>query len=732
MSNEKNKDKKQPVEVILVVPLGVEDVIFPWGVHSIKDFIENTCESVTVKLWDMRGDTFFAKLNERYSKTFRKLFFALDLEQMDTFFGTTTNPYIFLVLAACTGENFFEIAGISSRSLRSCADDLRKLQEEFEAYVSQKLKEYRKGSSDVKRIWGFSVYDRTLFNSLYFSQLVKKNDPAASVILGGDYFTFTSAETTSKAISFVDGIVVGYGEEVMKRIVMELQQGNPINSIQTRGLVNPGYFSETGKPRSLNAVCVPLSYEELSKKPAGSYVRRNEAGEIHILAQRGCSWGKCDFCAQIDKDMYYPISVDHLLEEVKEAISEIRADEKNEPIKISFDSDENSIEMITRFVQHLESIDAPGVEFDISLWFQVKSYRKKLIDVLSEIDRKKIRVHLMFNFESLNAETLRTMRKGHSPLQAIEGAKAILDSGHTFVTNYFTHYPLETNKSIAGETELLRRVVHLLMPPNGGGLFFSYAANDRDSIYHNQEKYKVKVRRLKGDSWLDDFFGVKLPFAVWAYAYDEVPSFRWGHPPVYSYYKMIKTRDSVYRPRQTADINWSSGENPFSERIAFGLRKGRAVFWSASHWLSKRISKGNSFAFRNILFLYISNVLNTAITTPDEQDALDGSCKLNTRMSSNVENVKPSSFYLEKGFLKKDYNIPGLKENRSLELDDNELKILRYLYWSRKRKKVIAQFKTEMTEAEVNEIIERHLELGSLVGFKGMLLCVVNDPECLK
>lgn len=440
MTNAKRPIDNQRVEVILIVPLGVEEVIFKWGVHSVREYLEKTCDSVNIQVWDFSGDNYFAELHKRYGKTLSTLFLSLKSEQMNTLFATTSNPDIFLGAAACTGEDFFAVTGLSRWFRRACAGDLAALEKEVNDYITDKISGHIDGAPDAHRIWAFSVYDRTLFNSIFIARLIRKIDPESTVILGGDYFNFPAAEETFKNAPFIDGIVVGYGEEVMRRAVSERQKGVALEDLRLKGFVNRSYFEARDESGSLEEVNVPPFYEALPHKPVFGYVRLNDAGEIRVLAQRGCSWGHCDFCTQIDKNMYFPVSVDHLLEDVKTTIEKAKSVVKGNTLKISFDSDENSIHMITRFIDYLNGLEAPGVTFDISLWFQVKSYRKELVEALAKIDSKKVHVHFMYNFESLNFDTLRRMRKGHSPLQAIEGAKAIQDCGHSFVTNYFIHY----------------------------------------------------------------------------------------------------------------------------------------------------------------------------------------------------------------------------------------------------------------------------------------------------
>jgi hypothetical protein len=730
MEKKTGVESRQPVEVILIVPLGVEEVIFKWGIHSVKDYLGNTCDSSTtnIQVWDFSSDRYFAELHKRYSKTLSKIFLSLKIEQMSAVFGTTSNPDIFLGLAACTGEDFLRLAGLSRWFRGSSARDLRTLQSEVNKHIAGEIEEFTKANRDANRIWAFSVYDRTLFNSLYIARLVKETDPTASVIFGGDYFNFQAAEETFKNVSFVDGIVAGYGEEVMKKIVLEQQQGNSIRNLRIQGLVNDSYIQAQGESPSLEAVNIPPFYKDLPTKPVISYVQQNEANEIRILAQRGCSWGKCVFCAQLDKEMYFQISAEHLMKRIQTEIEAAKSSGEKIPIKISFDSDENSMDMIIRFIKYLDSMDVPGVRFEISLWYQVKSYRKELVEALAGIDNKKTHVHFMFNFESLNADTLRNMRKGHSPLQAIEGAKAIQDCGHSYVTNYFMHYPLEDSKSIAHETEMLKRVTHLLIPPKGGGIFAYYGSNNRDSIYQNQEKYKVKIRRLKGDTWLKDVFGIDLPYSMWAYTYDEKPSFALDRLLIWSYFNTIKARDAVYRPRRTVEANWEEAKIPFRETTAIFSRSLKSFIWKSLHYFLTLIGRGKAFRHRTQFAMYLSKILEAGAAKPDSEESSERTWKLNLRMATRKAKVRQSHFYLQDDRLEKEYNGPGKKEKWAMPLSSNEFKILRYLYWSRKRKQVMEAFKEEMDEQEINKIIDRHIELGTVVQFRDLLLCVVNDP----
>jgi hypothetical protein len=720
-----NVNNKESVEVILIVPLGVEEIIFPWGVHSLADYLENTCDLASLSIWDFREDNYFAELYNRYGDLINKLFFSLGSEEMEMFLGLTINPYVFLGIAACTGAGFFKAAGRARWFRRSYARELRSLKDEFEAHIARKIGEYSSEKNRGRRIWGLSVYDRTFFNSLCIARLIRRNDPGASIILGGDYFDFQSAKKTIQGISFVDGIVVGYGEEVMRTIVEALRQGRSIRDLRLQGLVNDGFIASPGENTAIEAVNVPPVYKNFSGELPISYVKKRERDEIRILTQRGCSWGKCSFCTQIDKEMFFPLPVEHIIKETRDKIPGAGPGVGDSAIRISFDSDENGIDMFAAFVKYLDGMDDSKTRFDIKLWLQVKSFRREFAEVLTSIDGKRMKILFVLNFESLNDSTLGTMRKGHSPLKAIEAAKAILDCGFHFQTNYFIHYPLENSSSIERETEMLKRSAHLVMPPKVRLILFPYYANRRDEISRNQDKYNVNIRRPKSDSWIKHTFGIDLPFSFFLYSYDQRLAFNLERLLAYTYHQTIKARDAINRPARVVNIKWEKGKTQLQDRAEFFSRyaKSHAISRSLKHWLWKSIhcfvqllapGKGRAYRQRMKFYAYLSEIMDSAGETQTGK--------------KTGKHALTSHFFLEGGYLKKEYNGPGRKEKWSLPLDGKELEMLRFLYWIRKRGQVIETFKDAMSETEINKIIDRHIDLGSIVPFKNSLLCVVNDP----
>jgi radical SAM superfamily enzyme YgiQ (UPF0313 family) len=741
MNDEKSLETKPQFELIMILPLGLEEGLFPWGIHSIKEYIENSgaFPGLTVKVWDFRKDPFFSELNRRYGQTLGRLFLSMGISYTDSLAKITNNPYIFLGTTGILKDDFFSITHLVSPGRKKLQRDLRQINKELSGYTTQKIEKFlHESDKNTTRIWAISVYDYSIFFSMYIALNLKNRDTKSKVILGGDYFDFISAKRLLEGEKKIDGIVVGYGEEVMRQIIADVSENLDIRQLPIPGFMNS--YSLLHPEENLDRIVIPPSYSERFGSPLVSYVQKGGDGEIRILSQRGCSWGKCVFCTQLDKDMYFPISVEHLIRDIQLKLDEIKnVSGEKFPIKISFDSDENSMEMLIDFLKYLDGLDMGDTRFEIVLWMQVKSFRPRFAKEIAMIKNKNIRILFRLNFESLNVETLRNMGKGHLPLMGIEAAKALQDTGQSFTTNYFTHYPLETRKSTAEEVEYLSRILHLFAPPNGGGSFFTYYPNNRDSIFRDQEKYKVKIRRLRGDKWMRYYSEFDLPFSLWSYEYTEVPSLELDRLLIWTYYNSLKAGEAVAKPRRIVEKNWGKLPVTLRETVVRVFKMGKLLWWKALHNFFHLFSTEKSFKKRTKLFLYLSTLQDTTSRGKDgSEDSLESRFTRRSISSVSKKGVHPSYFFIAKEVrsgeevwtLNKEYNAPDYVENWSRVLDQTELGVLRHFYFRGKRadgvKGLIETLNLE--ETKITEIIEHHLNLGSLIAYKESLLCVVNDP----
>ena len=70
---------------------------------------------------------------------------------------------------------------------------------------------------EKKWLAGITTFDHTVFPALLLAEWLKKKYGLEGLILGGDYWDFENACTATESLSWLDGIVVGYGEKKSRR-----------------------------------------------------------------------------------------------------------------------------------------------------------------------------------------------------------------------------------------------------------------------------------------------------------------------------------------------------------------------------------------------------------------------------------------------------------------------------------------------------------------------------------
>ena len=697
----KDDERENALELAFVLPFGVEASIFPWGIHSIKEYIDKTTEHISTKIISFQNDPYFTKFVVKHKILLNKLVLLLEPQQMPCFYNVNINPYNFVGAVAYCGRDFLKQVDNKIPLTNEEYDELDQIKNEVETHILKKLKDNASIDTNMPRIWAFSVYDGTLFNSLYIARLIKKLDSASPIIFGGDYFDFGSAEKLVREVSYIEAVIVGYGEEVLRKICTAMSHGFHICNQQINGLVNSYYLKNEDKENICKKVTIPPFYYDLPRKPTISYVKQSESGVLHVITQRGCSWGKCSFCTQIDRCSLFLISSDELIDEIFAIVklSNLRK------VIISFDSEEVSCEFVMALLKQIQRNAHLDIIFQMNIWFQVKSFKKNIIDQLLELDIAKVSITFRMNFESLNNKTLIRMKKGHTPLKAIEAAKSIVDCGQTYYTNYFIEFPLENSISISQEISLLEKVIHLLTHQNGNISLIRYTANNRDDIYNNQNEYNVIVNRNPKDRLLKKTFGVDLPYSYWTYEYKHKFNYSFDFVLNYLYNRIISCRFKLDIPPVIVKQFFMDNVLIFRRKLTYRLDKAKLSVLTGILRILAIFKNGKVYQRRLDIFLYLRSSLNTK------------------------QNEQGCSFQLIGDRLVKDYNFLGIQDKWTLPLNDIDIKILRYLYWTRKLNDVYEKFKSDKNEQEITRFINNHIELGTIIKYEDLMLCVVNDPE---
>ncbi|MEX2628482.1 MAG: hypothetical protein WD341_00990 [Tistlia sp.] len=708
----------------MIMPPGVDSTLYPWGPHSVVDYVRSSVPRVSGRVVDLRPVVAGSGIVARHRPTLKRAMAVLSAESAGVCFGHALNPYIFLGLLAAGGG---ELPGIAARAgllsptgrlarLRPGADRrfavaLRALQQDYETSIAAALWPQTAGPPAQRRVIGISVYDYLLIGALHIARIIRRRDPEAIILLGGDYFDEATGTALAAAARHdpnlaVDGVVVGYGEAICRDLVAALKAGAAPGEITV-----PGLLSTRGAPGTARIV-TPEEYG--TAEPRVDYVRTDAAAAIRVLSQRGCSWGECSFCSQIDRRRYSPVDQRSLHHELDAACRarEARPSACKAPAgRISFDADENDLRVVLPLMETIaadrSAAEGTGTQVSadrylLEFWLMVRSFRAEFLPVAGRLGSRLLsRVRL--NVESLGPETLTAMRKGFSPLQALEAVKALRDAGQLVATNYFVGYPTQRPDDVAAEAALLERSLHLFAPPQTIFYAFPYAANGRDDIAAQQERFRVRIERLPKDGWAKELFGLDLPFSIWAHRYRRTGRTDRGEllARVHHRLTLAQTR------RRRAEGAWLVLGGPGSVPPRGALMPYRLAEAAARLMLRGAEALAGTRAYRRRQALIDTlDALRQAAAQPDQA----GPAMPDLRIAGDrLARCDPAG------------------QRTQTPLDDAELAVLRVCYWTRTERE-LERALPQLSKERLGEIVARHLALGSLVCHRRALLCVAHDP----
>jgi hypothetical protein len=690
--------------VVLVQPLGVREMIFPWGIQSIGDYLEGTMSNVDVNQWLLQREEILPTLLKEYRIQAEALLALLNKVSQRPFLGHASmgeaafdlSAYIAWLGASAVerlNENNCYVPH-GYQQARAFADDFDALKQRFLAYIDKRIDQLCEGVEEGKLIWGLSVYDRTLFFCLSFARHIRNRLPTAKIIFGGDYFIFTNANKLMRHCGLINGIVVGYGEETMRQIVEAIAGRRDVSKLEIQSFINaaaiaraepiPGVFADKGSLKvlrnaqeRLQVINVPPTYRPRNSSPIhyvheDASVKTKKLRVLRVLFQRGCSYGKCTFCTQIDKTLYFRLNHSEILEAMAHRIWAIREESPRDCIKVSFDADEHAPKALFDILDFFASDAIPDdIQMFVSFWIQVKYVNERVAKAIAAFKKPNVHLNFVMNFETLNTNSLALMSKGHSPLRAIFGAKVIKDSSHHLTTNYMEFFPGENEDNVAGEVRFLQQSMHLV----AGRIFlFPYAINGRDDLYQNQKKYGIRVRPLPRDIWIRDVFDLDLETSFWNYFFEPIAC------------------SAVTRAWYEFVIDKSESTAARFEEVA-------------------RSEKSASYQQRAQVFAWLRSV---------------GQLPMFARspVSMEIEDRSTSSAKIEK-----DYMAAPSKVRESKYLSADELRFLRFLYQPRQWTQVENEFRDSIGEGRLKRMRDAHLDFGSLARDDDWYLCTASDPK---
>jgi radical SAM superfamily enzyme YgiQ (UPF0313 family) len=723
-------------KVFLIIPQGVHDLIYPWGTENLKDFLNHSRSAEEIVTWNLNRDVDLLHLLKRYWPLVGDLRFVLRrmekdsfvLDMMDKFIPQGTSHLAFNILCAVGAGLFdFKSDAITNTLLkakaRKCADELSQMKREFEALIKRKFEFASQGAEKV--LIGVSVYDQTILSSLYISKLIKDCRLDASIIFGGDYFKNDLAREVVNKIGWVDGVVVGYGEEVMKEILSRYEAGFDLKEERISGFFNSAFLKDDRSKDNRFDPWIPGFYKEGGPLPV-SYVKdESHYGTLRIMAQRGCGYGLCTFCAILDKDKTFAINLGEVKNDIKRILTEKAVSGKNgfPTYWIWLDSDTNVPKNVMPIIDELKTLEDPEHGYIVYFWMRVSACSREFIRYLRNLRLTRVRTYSELGIESLNPETLKNMAKGSDPLTIVERIKAVHDCGGVVGGNYFMSYPLENVRNVHEEVEVLRKSLHLICTPKTYITPNYYLATDRDPMNESQEKFKIMTQPIHS-SWLKRLFGVDLPLSLFSNSYHLRLGRSWAENVTRFYF------NSIYR----FDVD---NDRPIPKR-AFPLERAfmalkRLVKWAyvgvnGLFCIATQLSIGDLSYWHRFRFLVYLVRTREAFFGHIRRREIKDFQELDCDRLGGME--VPKLFISGRTLTKK---YPDLFRSKwSFDLAPIEMDLLRYLYWQRSRQNTHREMKTKYPEADevaIESLIEKHMKLGSIMAYRNNLVSVANDPE---
>ena len=680
--------------VSLAAPRGIHKHIYPWGLELVADFLSANTTGVDITKINMSADSNLDAVFPTHNKAMNLMLQQMRFRARQVFLGSADFISSYTAQVAAMGDEFIAIAEThdmlkprgKKAVLERAREEFPELKKKFDAYLEELIRKEATRANGGPHIWGITSYDHTVFNVLYFAQKISEVDPEASIILGGDYWDFHNARTLIENLDWIDGVVVGYGEQTMVDIINRVSAGEDIRTMAVKGLTNRMILETEDSPDSifvkfqdirkadegsgqLQTMNVPDAYVSETSRVPFKLVHRDlhRPNVYRVLTQRGCSFGGCRFCTQIDRMIHFPFSIQEVTRQFQE---ELDTNPPTGAISISIDNDEMTGPDLLYLVNFFENL--PYKIESVVFWYQVKLFNAKIAAGLNK-SRKPGIYKFQMNWESMNPKTLRFMSKGHDPLKAIEAAKSVLDVGAGFTSNYMCRFPRQDSENVEQEAQYLAKAFHLAVDRL---TVFSYSANGRDLISNSPERYQMDVTRNPASVWSKQSFGTDLDISFWQYDWVNArgTSDRFDHWISNAYGQLFKRMGS-YQATFVGALNHVP--------LAFlCLLSGRLAYIKRS-W---------------VLF----NIME--------------------RNRSSV------SFALDGNRLTRQASIFGVIKNLDILLDDQDIALLRLAYWTVRESKVIKMLTSHMTDAEAQTLLNKHDKLGTILRIDGKMISVVNDP----
>ena len=716
------------IDLTGIIPFGVAPQLYPWGINVITEYIRDLDLAENVTIINYKEKQSFYKILEDNNE-FLDFFFSLLKNDVCNTFELNEPIYLLSLVLAMSYLDHDNVIhnNIILKNKQKFIKNYNYIQEKvavirtaIDDEILKPLRDINIINNGSRKLFAITVYNGTILFSLHIAKVLKEKIANSWIIMGGAYFNFPTAEEIALNASWIDGIAVGYGENIVADIIKMGKNGSSIRDYNITGFVNNFYLINKRKKinrdglsrienknieEELKKINIPDYYHNGFSESKITLVKDNEYAEnqIRLLNQRGCAHGKCSFCTIFDKQNYFPVSAERILKEFKNVLQQKvrfisklnKSLNRNKNICVIFDTEENSADFLCSLLDTFIKEKDYDVKVVLDLWFQMNSFNKQLAEKLFLLKNRNYGFHFSANIESLNKKSLIDMKKGLTPLKAVEAFKIMLDCGVKIHSNYLVYFPLETFASVESEVGLLEKIMHLLVSSDKKIRvdYYRYRPNDRDYIYQNREKYNLSIDKVPTDIWIKECFGFDVPTFYWAYKINNISGN--GKERIFNklYYNFVELFFALKDRYSLFDL------------MAYLMKILMIRFFS--------IIYGNfSYLRRLKYFVYLDRLYQYK----------------NTRKKHRIEKLCPK-LYIKNQFLYKDYNVYFCRKRFRISLTENELTLLRFLYWQRSYNSIKQNFVPEISEKQLLSMINKFLKLGVIITNKISYLCIANDPE---
>ena len=701
------------INLVLVVPFSLRPTIFPWSVEFLKKAVEIKCPEDKVSIMDFRYDEAFKEIFDEIRISYFPLLYPIwnQLNNYSALQVLSEEEYIYLITALLSiGSELFSIArmkGIRTNSItKTTMEAIDRLKKLFNEKLNDRVKYFF--SQEMKTIFGISSQHMDLLTALFIGERLHSAYEEASIIIGGESIDEIIGKEIIQKLKWVDGVVLGQGENVLIEILKKVHDNNEIRDLFLPRLLNMAFIS-SGK--SVKDWCSLLdAQKEYNFTYYDSGVRWDEKNKIlRVFPRRGCSWSNCTFCynryyfsGEVPQNNFSDIAFRVISDEIIKVIDTIvkHKIKEEERIFINFDSDDNDLIFISNLLKLLSSDEKLKIlKFRILAYTQVKYLSKEEYQILDCFKKSpNLIVDFITPIESLNPSTLQNMRKGHHPLQILKAIKLVGDYGYNYGGFYFGYFPLENRKTIKEEIFFVKNLLHLLVNPNCYYIVISYMASTRDYISKHQEKFCIE-HHLKDNFWMKKLFGLDLPLSIWTGYQIKIPD-KIEAAVIRNYLDFIETGSflgSVEKKQIIKDFFL----------LSFLILR---FIWITFKFLFFQVISRDLSYFKKVVLLFYLFISQTII---------------------KKFKVWPK-FFLKGSILTKDYPWP-FSEKWSIQLTDEEKNVLRYLYHPRTYNEIFEKFEVKGIYSKdfIDQLLKKHLKLKSLLQYKTWICSVFNDPEYL-